>query len=76
MGKFIHLDPEERKQIVENIIEQFGKQLDKAVARSVGNFAITEQDVAIRVDAFARYAVEEHIKKRLRFPWLYRLLFK
>lgn len=76
MTKFTHLDPEERKQIVDNIVEKLEKRLTEVVKTIVGNYAVTEPEVLERLSAAAANAVDFHIQKHLRRSWFHRLFYK
>lgn len=76
MGQFIHLDPEERKQIVENIVKKLEPQLEIAVKSVMGKFAITEKEVLERVELAAEIATRGTLEKVLRKTWFHRLFFK
>jgi catalase len=72
MGSFLHLNPKERQEIVENIVKKLAPELEKFVKKTVGNFAITEKDVAQR----AMECLEEQVKIYIRPRWYMRLFFK
>lgn len=76
MGQFIHLEPDERREIVENIVAKLEPQLELAVKRIMGKFAITEEEVLERVELAAEIATEETLKKVLHRTWFHRLFFK
>lgn len=68
MGKFVHLIPRERQEIVDNIVEKLKPELEKYVKEVVGTFAITETEVAETLD--------KEFKTKLKPRWLTRLFFR
>lgn len=76
MGQFIHLDPEERREIIENIVSKLEPRLEQAVKSIMGAFAITEEEVLRRVSERVAEVVDEEIEKRLRSSWFHRLFSK
>lgn len=76
MGQFIHLDPEERREIIENIVAKLETRLVQLVAKLVGQYAITESQVADAIHEEIQKQVDAELQKRLRFAWLRRLFFK
>lgn len=76
MGKFVHLDPEERKEIVDNIFEKLNERLHEVVKRIIGEVAITEPQMAQWVMGAVEKAVELELKKQLHVPWYRRLFTK
>jgi dihydrodipicolinate synthase/N-acetylneuraminate lyase len=76
MGQFIHLDPEERKEIIENIVDKLDKRLTDAVKKIVGDYAITEPEILERVSEAAAKEVDAQLQKRLRSTWFRRVFFK
>lgn len=76
MGQFIHLDPSERKEIIDNIVVKLEMRLVQLVKKMIGEYAITEEDVAARVREEIENQVEAEIQKRLRFRWIRSLFFK
>lgn len=76
MGQFVHLDPEERKEIIENIVERLEGRLTDVVKKIVGDYSISEPEILIRVSEAAGEAIDSQLQKRLRFRWFRRLFFK
>ena len=76
MGTFHHLDPEERQQIIDNIVDRLEKRLVFVVAKMVGQYAATEPQVIERIQKIIEQEADMQIHNRLRFKWLSRLLFK
>lgn len=76
MGKFHHLEPEERKEIVENIVEKLHPRLEAIVKSIIGQVAITEPQMAEWVMGAVQKSVELELQKKLKTPWYYRLFTK
>lgn len=49
MSKKLHLTPRERQEVVDNIVNKLKPLLRQYVEEVVGEFAITEEDVAKRL---------------------------
>lgn len=76
MGQFIHLDPEERREIIDNIVAKLEQRLELAVKKIVGSYAITEPEILQRVSDVVGEEIDRQLQKRLRRSWFRRLFSK
>jgi hypothetical protein len=79
MGKFIHLLPEERKELVNNIVRKLQPELAHYVKQEVGSFAITEEEVLKRVRQMIESEISARvatIPKNLKPRWFAKFLFE
>lgn len=79
MGKFIHLQPEERKELVNNIVRKLEPQLQHYIKLNIGGYAITEEEVVKRVKETIDQQISAHVRllpKPIKPKWWAAFLFE